>query len=264
MQSPNVEANAGPQEHGEWLDNAFVTLLADAVEHAYLAKTLNSPGSVGRLTRSSLICSALSVESAANSCLAHMPVSSPFITRMAEKFSTLDKLEFFLTMTKEPGLFDRGCLTVQRVDDLIKLRNDFVHSKVTRLPVQFSRNGDAPKATVSCGTYNHLKIDKSYRIWNGDSAITAVQCVFEFFDKFFFEWCDWEPEKTANVLSSALSGKGSRIVSVMPGDVELIGKAGNLWKVPTRWIKFGGKKLPPDDPATESVNEKSGGSGEGK
>jgi hypothetical protein len=222
-----------------WNDKAFVTLLSDAIEHAHLATALPNPGSVARLARSSIVNSALSVESAANICLASLPLSKTFVHDVERKLATLEKLELFLTLHKGAGVFDRGCHAVQKIHELINLRNDFVHPKSVRQMAQISKDtAGAHNATVEAGTYNHLKLVKSYRTWNGDAAVTVVRAVFEFFDQFFRQWCDWEPARTATVLSSAIVADGKEITSVIAGEIELFSTAHTLWKVPVHWIEF--------------------------
>ena len=221
-------------------DKAFVTLLSDAVEHAYLATAIEGPGSVARLARSSIVSSALSVESVANICLALLPLSGTFAEDVEKKFGSFEKFELFLALHKGAGVFERDCDAVQKIQDLINLRNDFVHPKSLRLPVQdcWETNGTR-HATIDAGTYNHLQLSRSYRTWNGDAAVAVVRAVFEFFDRFFFQWCQWEPERTAAILSPELVANGSSTIVGIPGEIELFEKANKLWNVPIRWIKFG-------------------------
>ena len=220
-------------------EKAFVTLLSDSIEHAYLATVIPNPGSTARFARSSIVSSALSIESAANICLAALPLSPRFAEEVERKFGPLEKFELILNIHKGPGVFDRGCQAVQRIKDLINLRNDFVHPKSLRLPVQNSwETNGARHATMEAGTYNQLKLGRSYRTWTGDAAVCVVRAVFEFFDQFFFEWCKWEPERTAAVLCPALVGQKEQIASGIVDEIELLGKAETLWKVSLRWLRF--------------------------
>ena len=205
----------------------------------FMAAAIPNPGSLSRLARSSIVNSALSVESAANICLGSLPLSKSFTQDVERKLATLEKFELFLTLHKGSGVFDRGCHAVQRIQDLINLRNDFVHPKSVRQTAQISKDTvGTQNATVEAGMYNHLKVGKSYRTWNGEAAVTVVRAVFEFFDQFFRQWCNWDPAKTASVLSSAIVADGKEITSVIPGEIELFRKANTLWKVPVHWIEF--------------------------
>lgn len=209
-----------------------------------IGATSPNPGSIQRLSRSAIINAALSLESAANICLSSLPMSARFADEVERKFGTIEKFELFLTLHKGAGVFDRGCAGVQKIQDLISLRNEFVHPKSIRLPVQFSSDDSGTKnATVDAGMYEHIRLIKSYRHWNGDSAITAVRAVCEFCDQFFRKWCSWEPDRTAVVLSPAMVADGREVASGIEGEIESFGRAQTLWKVPMDWIKFNLKAL---------------------
>lgn len=222
-----------------WNDKAFVTLLSDAIEHAHLATAIPNPGSIQRLARSAIINSALSLESAANICIASLPMSVRFAEDVERKFGTIEKFELFLTLHKGAGVFDRGCAAVQKIQDIINLRNDFVHPKSIRLPAQISKDDSGPKnATVAAGMYGHIQLIKSYRHWNGESAVTVIRAVCEFYDQFFRKWCNWDPERTAAILSPAMVLNGKEMTSGIRGEIELFGKGQTLWKLPMNWIRF--------------------------
>lgn len=230
----------GPEAVSDhWNEKAFVTLLSDAIEHAFLATALPNPGSIQRLARSAIINSALSLESAANICISSLPMSARFVEDIERKFGTVEKFELFLTLHKRAGLFDRGCTSVQKIQDVISLRNDFVHPKSIRLPAQISKDECGPKnAMIAAGAYGSLQLIKSYRNWNGDSAISIVKAVCEFYDQFFRKWCSWEPEYTATVLSPSMVVDGKVLTSGVQGEIELFGKGQTLWSLPMDWIRF--------------------------
>lgn len=218
-------------------DRAFITLLADAIEHTYLATAIPNPGSVQRFARSAIVSSALTVESAANVCISSLNFSKDFAGSMEQKFSSLDKLEFFVMLNKGSSVFDRGCLEVQRIQDLINLRNNFVHPKSIRLSAQISgTNSGARTASMSAGMYDHLKIAKSFRPWDGNTAVIVIKAVFEFFDKLFSQWSTWSPEITASFLLPTMHENGKSTTTGITDEIELFRKAQKLWKVPVGWI----------------------------
>jgi hypothetical protein len=129
---------------------------------------------------------------------------------------------------------DRGCHEVQRIKELIALRNDFVHPKKTTLPVTLSSENEY---TVHCGSFNHLKIDKSYRTWKGDDGISALRSVADFLSLFFLEWCKLEPRQITEMLFSRLIIGDRRILSPVAGEIPMFEKA-KEWNIEFRFLDF--------------------------
>jgi hypothetical protein len=226
-------------ESNYFVEKAFITLLSDAIEHAYLASQLPNPGSVSRLARSSILNCAVAIESAANACLDTLSLSSRFRTRFERNFSSLEKYEIFLLLRKSEARLDRGCRIVQAIDDLIDLRNDFVHPKVAALQIiSGPEDHGAGRVTVSCGRYEYLGIDKSYRTWNGLSSSCVLNAVDQFLDDFLLGLCKYTPQEATRLLCNTIILSGDEKPWVHAGEIELVEKARTIFNLSLQFLDF--------------------------
>jgi hypothetical protein len=219
-------------EQGQWIEKSFATLITDAIESIYLAKAIPNPGSIGRFSRFAIMSCAVAIEGVANVCFAELPFSWDFISNLERNLKTLDKYELFLFQLQGKRIMDRGCNEVQRIKELIELRNDYVHPKKTPLSVT---PNSASEFTVHCGRYNHLKIDKSYRTWKGGDGVSALRSVADFLNLFFLNWCKLEPRQITEMLFSTLRVGERRTLLPIPGEIVLFEKA-KEWKIEFRFL----------------------------
>jgi len=225
-------------EQNQWIDKSFPTLITDAIENIYLAKALPNPGTVGRCSRFAIMSCAFSIESVANICFSELPLTWDFISNLERKLNVLDKYELFLLGLHGKKVMNRGCHEVQRINELIESRSEYVHPKMTALPVISSvKDHERNQFTVSCGSYNHLKIDKSYRTWKGDDGVRVLRSVEDFLNLCFLEWCKLEPRKVTDMLSSKLIIGDRRILSPTAGEVPMFEKA-KEWGIEFRFLDF--------------------------
>ena len=215
-----------------WVKNSFFTLLADAIECAYLAnaKEISNPGSKARFIRFSILSSALAIECAANACFQSLAFSSELTERMERHLRTLDKFEMASIALYGENRFDRGELRTQQIQDLIQLRNDYVHPKIHTQPV-VSKNDDIKEVTVLCGQYQFLKLDKSFRAWKDTDPQTVLQAVDSFLTYFFMDHCQWTPERATEILLPRLVLDGKPLPQNPHHELDYIQKAEEMWKI---------------------------------
>ncbi len=106
----------------------FFDFLGDALfQHRHAAAALDRH-SVNRFARAAVIASALSVECLANCLLAYLELH-PEKFQLADREKPLDKIARFFEEEGIPG-FGKGTRTSQRCDELIRIRNAYVHPKI--------------------------------------------------------------------------------------------------------------------------------------
>lgn len=227
-----MEINAESQ----WTDRAFLTLFSDAVEHAYLANALKEPGSIGRLARSSILSCALALESAANCCLSTIPLSRDLTNRLERSLDSLEKFEHVLSLQRGLRDFDRGCLEVQRMQDLISLRNNLVHPK-TRIMHPSEIQEESPGSIrFECGMYQHLGLNRGYRIWNGEAAVIVLRSLVSFLNCYFIEWCGWTAAQAERILLGEIKTQGKTTLVAQGDELDLVSKVQTLWNIQILFI----------------------------
>ncbi len=109
--------------------NELLDLLCDAVYQYRLSHSCTeNPYRCNRHARSSILSSAISLESAANGLLSTLNLTG----RLAQDFDKLpviSKFEIFVRLSGCDVGLDRGCNEVQRAQELLNARNGFVHPK---------------------------------------------------------------------------------------------------------------------------------------
>lgn len=213
--------------------------MSDAIEHTYLSQKLKESGSINRQARAAIVNCAVALECAANISLFSLNLSSKWKDRF-EKTTILEKFETAEFLRRGDGVFDAGVPTAQRMKELIKLRNDFVHPKTTTHAATSSvdLDGNRVSTVVEVGTFEYLKFNHSYRVWDGDCALSTVRAVVGFLDQCFLEWCGLTPTETTALLCSAIQFEGqvAKKPFAVAGELGLIQKATELWGVQFRCI----------------------------
>jgi len=157
-----------------------------------------------RFARASIISAALSVECAANCCIEEL--SGKFRDDV-DKLPILSKFDVYLLSKRRP-ILDRGSRFVQPVSELIGLRNEYVHRKVTKVACEYQKIGQfgtlkmAPsKFTNSLGGFN-----TDSRVWGNEAAFAVLGAVTKFFDYYFLERCKHSPQQVRQILYGGAVG----------------------------------------------------------
>jgi hypothetical protein len=172
-----------PDQH---VENMFFTLLGDAIEPVLVIPGLNAPGTRLRFTRISILASALVVEAAANSVFTRISFPPAVLKKIERNLGTFDKFDLFSLALFKQSKFDRGRIATQQIDDLLDIRNEYVHPKLIARPA-VHKNEAKKEITFHCGMYDYLKIDRSPRAWSGTQALTVLKAIDDFLTYYFLD-----------------------------------------------------------------------------
>lgn len=181
----------------------FPTLLAQSLQLADLARVA-SPGAKQSLAKSAIVFAAMSLECAATSCLELVKLPKGPHGKI-ERCGVLDKFDVLHWFATRVPL-DRGRQVVQKIHDLIRVRNDLVHSRVRRLPFGKIREYVAEEGLEvdpDVSTWAALGIPKDEREWNDEHTIAAIGATVDFLNYFFLEACKLEKSKVAQMLCTS-------------------------------------------------------------
>ncbi len=168
----------------------FLMLLCDASFQLRQAVKEKDSYSNNRYARASIIASVLSIESCANSLLTSLELPKKFLQEL-DKLPAIGKLETYLRIENKKNI-DRGKSETQKVIELIKLRNDFVHPKIKKIESTISpltEDGEFLSLPFSMmpDKWPALNIPKHSMFWSSDTAKIAVQALLEFYEYLFTE-----------------------------------------------------------------------------
>ncbi|MCC2638275.1 MAG: hypothetical protein K0Q68_1994 [Moraxellaceae bacterium] len=163
---------------------AFFDLLADAIFQHKMAVNETNPFLSSRYARASIGASALSVECFAN-CLLALPESPKKLIEELDKLSPIPKVEIALRL-QGFGDLDRGCSEVQKIAELIKARNEFVHSKLTAIEACIGLPQDAGSEwmvpiSMTGEHWKQLGIPKVAMFWSRSSSLLVLSAICSFY-----------------------------------------------------------------------------------
>jgi hypothetical protein len=192
------------------------------------------------LCRASMLSSTLLLESAANCCIDSLDVRKKYIGDLAkevDRLSMLSKFEFILKEMKPEQNFNRGCLLVQKIQEIKGIRDRYVHPKIMSAEwIQLSQDTRG----TDCGETKLLKVPFRFHRWKTEHAIIVLKTVNDFFNLFFLEWCRLDTNTVCGLLLQdervPIPFNASVSVDFMGG----LDKAVKDWGVDFRFI---GKRL---------------------
>lgn len=157
-----------------------------------------------RYARSAILYSALALESAANCCLDVLKLQNKSNEEF-ERLKTLAKFEMFLWFIRPRALINRDDPLVRPVENLIACRDQYVHSKVFKEPI----NKGEPQMTI----WQPLGLPKNQDYWLPIHALKVFTVTSDFLNYFFFSLCGfpyqgWKGRSTvASILTSSIIPK---------------------------------------------------------
>lgn len=163
---------------------AFFDLLADAIFQHKMAMNETNPYLCSRYARASISASALSVECFAN-CLLALSESPKKLLEELDKLSPIPKVEIALRL-QGLGDLDRGRAEIQKIAELIKARNEFVHSKLTALEAGIGLPQDAGTEwivpiSMTGEQWRQLGIPKVAMFWSKESSLSVLSAISSFY-----------------------------------------------------------------------------------
>lgn len=188
-----------------WLERPFFDLFCDAILLARSCGDRESNDDLRRpLARAALMNAVFSIEAAANCALRCYP-SSRTLHESLDKLGILDKFEFLLTTRSPNETFDRGRREMQEIQELISIRNKYVHPKSRQRPMQFDA-GTAEQVDftfqIDAGTTKLLNIPNQHIAWDFQHAQSAILAVAQFLSLFLVKLCTFAPKDATRYLSN--------------------------------------------------------------
>lgn len=161
----------------------FYDLLCDAIFQHRMATSEDDSYAMNRFARASIVSSALVIESCGNCLLSDLDIPKRLYEDL-DKLPVLAKYETYLRL-KEISDFNRGDHRVEKIVELIKLRNDFVHPKVNNIKTEIGQLDDmghqyAMPMELTGEVWKALKIPKRGLFWSADSAKNVLVCISDF------------------------------------------------------------------------------------
>lgn len=179
-------------------DRGFRTLFEDGVYLLLASERERDNDTANSLARGSLACTMMLPEVAANICIESLQLE-PSVFKDIDKLSPLAKCDFFLRTRFRGKKVPNGALAVQKVHELKRLRDAFVHPK--KQAVVWTQVGDGTEGGVSERT-QYLKMSKNPNMWCALDAELAMRGAHEFLAFYFRELCGFTRTRTTTLLFS--------------------------------------------------------------
>ena len=177
--------------------------------------------------RASIIASALSVESCANCLLNSVELSSKTSGEI-ERLPTLTKIDVCIQLAYGDKMkIDRSDNKVAKIQELIGIRNDFVHPKRQSMEAEWGVDPENPEGYKIDFEYTEmphtqLKIPKNGLHWNIDHAKSVAVATLEFFDYIFRQILKLDSGEVYHIVGSRtfanLAEEGSQMIASGPVD----------------------------------------------
>lgn len=197
-------------EQIELVYNPFWPLLVDAIDLTNRSTVEDAP-SRDVLARTSILCTCLLIEAAANCCIDALPHQMK-LREALDKLPALAKLELFLNFTVAGSTLDRGDHRVQEVDELRKVRDSLVHPKRSVEKVRSLET--APDiGELANELWPALRISRNPSRWAPNDAIRALGTVTSFLCFFFVDKCLLDAKQTASLLVHDMRIAGTSLPS---------------------------------------------------
>lgn len=195
----------------------FFDLLADAAYQHKLAKACADSYLMNRHARASISACILTLECASNCVLGSLEASGPFRNEL-DKLPFLGKIEAFLRFRKIEG-FDRGRNEVQKIAELVRVRNDFVHPKTMNIetevaPMEEGEGHYTLPMSLHGVHWQAVGIPKHAMFWSAENALSVLTAVVDFFSYVFVELMQASAEELQEILISRLEIQDVHVISL--------------------------------------------------
>ncbi len=197
--------------------NGVLDLLCDAAFQCRLARGCDNSYQMNRHARASILSSALALESAANSLLRSLELSTGFAEEL-DKLPVLAKFDVYLRCKQTNLQLDRGRMEVQRVRELLRARNDYVHPKVQTIPTDVSSPEEQGERLVlplslTGQMWDAVKIPKRPMFWSADSAQSALSATVGFLKLIVQDCANLSPEEARYFMHSRLEFGDAHVIA---------------------------------------------------
>jgi len=193
-------------------DRPFRTLFEDGISLLLASERSQHNDESSSLARGSIACTMMLPEVAANICIESLHLES-WLFNEADKLSPLAKFDYFLRSRYRNRRIPSGVAPVQKIQELKRLRDSFVHPKRFQVNWKPSPTNDGSFIGESKST-QFLKMSSNPIMWESDDALRAMQGVHAFLAFFFRDICKMKRRRVTDLLFSddaLLEGEGAGI-----------------------------------------------------
>lgn len=167
----------------------FFDLLCDAIFHYRQASESSDSYVLNRSARASITASFLSIECCANILLRELNVSKQALNDY-DRLPPISKIETYLNISNCELNINRGDNRVQKINELIKVRNNFVHPKSQNINTGIGLPEDRDEVwmlpmSLEGEMHKELGIPKCAMFWSKDNAFSVLHAIFDFYDYLF-------------------------------------------------------------------------------
>lgn len=185
--------------------NSFLQVFGDAIYHADQAIQDDVVASARHVRTSILFCS-IALECAANCSLSIVEVSSE-CRQDLDKLSPINKFETVARL--RDCEFNRGENVCQKVVEIAKIRNMYVHPKIANIPVDLDELKDAGDAyaisiSMTGKLMEGLKIDQNSMFWSHEASTKVLRASVEFYNYYFTDLLSLNPVEVLGLLCPLL------------------------------------------------------------
>jgi hypothetical protein len=184
---------------------AFLDLLVDAAYQHRLATQAVEAFEMSRHARASVAAAFLTVECLANLLLSILEVPHALRDDL-DKLQPLAKIETSLHITGNTS-YDRGRREVQKAVEVIKVRNDYVHSKAKKISAALHEPRDAGAEwmipfDIENDLWEVLGIPKQSMFWSKDVSYGILKVVRDFLKYVLIDVMKADDDKMVDLLLS--------------------------------------------------------------
>lgn len=183
------------------VERPFLHLFGDALQFMLLSEQDEGSDVEGLFARSSIIHSVFALESAANCCLREHPYP-PRLLEKCDALALLEKFEFVLATVQNGKGLDRGGRIVQSVNELIAIRNRYVHPKAKSGPL-IEEAFDENIVAIAGSEHPVTGLWDRPVCWRAGDARIVIKAVIDFLDNFFVDLCRFRTEHVERLLVSS-------------------------------------------------------------
>jgi hypothetical protein len=226
-----------------WTMNPFSTLLSDAILFDRDASTYSETNffQSNRCAKASFLNAVLSIECAANSCLARIKYPG-LVIEYLDKATILDKYQILYSSSSGKDI-DRGGKHFQVVKELFHLRNLYVHPKVQKITTNIKLNAAEQKTYEKAAEFQKnsqfLQLPFDFDTWSAKQSTTIVKAVLEFFNHFFLELCKLDAKACSELLSVFVKGPVNTATLLAMEHEEVLKTVKAIYGVEIQFLVFG-------------------------
>lgn len=218
-------------------DRPFRTLFEDGVHLLLAAEAVgeNDQEHAASIARGSIACTMMLPEVAANICIESLGLEK-MIFNDIDRLAPLAKFDYYLRTSFRGRKIPTGVLPIQKLQELKRMRDTFVHPK--RFAVEWQPNGDGSYRSHS-KTTQFLQMSMNPTMWCSEDAVHAICGAHDFLAFFFSELCGYTKKKVNSLLFSDTVDLGGRDGASVYYYKPSFHMALRRWEVNTSYFRIG-------------------------